>query len=120
METELVVSGEYLPHNLWVAMFSSSQGYLMKKNIIYQYNKRENKIEINGCNSCMENYRHVRLVSYYTLHKGTSKCHKTYEKSTHFAVHNFPSIFDLFTIPLHPTLFQKHSGLIYKNSNVDG
>ena len=37
-----------------------------------------------------------RLVPYDTIHKGTSKCHKTDEKIPHFVVHFPTSMFGFF------------------------
>ena len=39
------------------------------------------------------------LVIENTLHKGTSKCHKTDENSTHISVHITPSIFEFSNYP---------------------
>ena len=46
------------------------------------------------------------LVTYATLQKGASKHHKTDEKSTHFAVHVSPSIFN--KIKNFPTILRAH------------
>ena len=50
-----------------------------------------------------------------TVHKVTSKRHKTDEKSTHFVLHVPPSVFGVKKIiPLHPAPIQKYSGLYIK------
>ena len=38
-ESELVLTSEYLPHNLWLRNFMMEQGYEIKDNVIYQDNK---------------------------------------------------------------------------------
>ena len=59
------------------------------------------------------------LVPDDTLHKGTFKCHKTDENSTHFVVHVSPKVFELKTsIPLHPKPIQKCIGIL-KIPNVN-
>ena len=57
---------------------------------------------------------HPRLVPDNTVHKGTSKIHKTYGKITHFVVHVPSSIFySKKTSPLHSAPIQLRSGIIY-------
>ena len=59
------------------------------------------------------------LVPDDTANKGTSKRHRTEEKTTHITVHVPTSIFDYFKpIPLNPAPIQLCVGLI-KKLNVD-
>ena len=48
-----------------------------------------------------------RMIPDYTVNKGTSKCHKTDEKRTHFSVHVPPSLIGVFNYPTTPTTISK-------------
>ena len=64
-EAKLAGLSEHILYNLWIVMFINYQAYLLNKNIIYQHNKSTIKMDINGRNSCMGNYRHVNIRYFY-------------------------------------------------------
>ena len=73
------------------------------------------------CRRTVYTYIPGGLVTYDTLHKGTSKQHKTDRKN-----HQFCSALSSIKIwnkniisPIHPSHIQKCSGLYIKNTNVD-
>ena len=37
-ESELVVTSEYFPFNIWIVMFYEAQGYEITKNVLFQDN----------------------------------------------------------------------------------
>ena len=37
-EAELIGASNYVPYNIWILMFLSAQGYVIKDNILYQDN----------------------------------------------------------------------------------
>ena len=45
---ELIVPSEYVPFNVWVVMFLESQGFEIKKNILFQENQSTIRMANNG------------------------------------------------------------------------
>ena len=64
-ESELVGVSEYLPYNIWLLNFMSAQGYIVKKNILYQDNESAIRMEKNGRNSCTGNSRHIDIRYFF-------------------------------------------------------
>ena len=54
-EVELVSVSDYLPYHIWMENFMKSQGYTLKKKILFQDNQSAIKMEQNGHNSCTGN-----------------------------------------------------------------
>ena len=40
-EAKLIGTSDYVPFNLWMVMFMESQGYKIKKNILFRYHQRK-------------------------------------------------------------------------------
>mmetsp|Transcript_11440 Transcript_11440/g.14339 ORF Transcript_11440/g.14339 Transcript_11440/m.14339 type:complete len:209 (+) Transcript_11440:405-1031(+) len=64
-ESELVGTSEYVPYNIHAVMFLAVQGYLMRKNVLYQDNQSSIRMEKNGRNSCTGNSRHINIRYFF-------------------------------------------------------
>ena len=64
-ESELVGTSEYLPYNIWLKNFMSTQGYDIKDNILFQDNQSAIKMENNGKRSCTGNSRHINIRHFF-------------------------------------------------------
>ena len=60
-EAELVGASEYIPYNLWLILFLSAQGYVIKDNVLYQDNQSTILMLKNGRNSYTGNSRHINI-----------------------------------------------------------
>ena len=60
-EAELVGASEYIPYNLWMTMFLSTQGYEIKDNFLYQDNHSAILMLNNDRNSCTVNSRRINI-----------------------------------------------------------
>ena len=46
-EAQLVRKIEYVPFNVWMIIFMKTQGYAVKKNVLFQDNNIEIRMEVN-------------------------------------------------------------------------
>jgi len=64
-EAEVVGVSEYIPFNLWMAMFLKEQGYDLSKNIVFQDNESAIKMLKNGRDSCTGRSRHIDIRHFF-------------------------------------------------------
>ena len=64
-EDELVGTSDYVPFAIWLALFMDSQGYPIKKNILFQDNESAIKMEKNGKDSCTGRSRHINIRHFF-------------------------------------------------------
>ena len=59
IESEVVGTSEYLPHNGWTELYMAAQGNKLSSNIFFQDNTSSMKLEKNGRSSCGQKSRHI-------------------------------------------------------------
>ena len=64
-EAELIGTIEYVPFNVWMFMFLESQGYEIKKNIIFQDNQSTIRMANNRRDSYTGNSRHINIRHFF-------------------------------------------------------
>lgn len=105
-ESELVGFSDYIPYTIWIRLFLASQGYKLKRNIVFQDNKSAMLMEINGRNSCTGNSQHIDVRYFFV----TDRIDKG-----QFSVEHCPTLLmiaDYFTKPLQGQLFHKFRNII--------
>ena len=100
-EAELAASSDYIPYNIWLLMFMSIQGYVIKNNILYQDYQSTILMLKNGRNFCTGNFWHIHIRYFFVKDRIDKK---------EIRVEYCPSLLmlaDFFTNPLQGKLFQK-------------
>ena len=64
-EAELVGNSDCLPYNIWLLLFLSEQGYIIKDNILYQDHQNTIHMLKNGRNSRTGNSRHIIIIYFF-------------------------------------------------------
>ena len=105
-EAELVGTSEYIPYMLWLLIFISSQGYVIKDNVLYQDNQSTILMLKNGRNSCTGNSRHVD-IRYFFVKDRIDKGEVRIEYCPSFVM-----LVDYFTKQLQGHLFKKFRDVI--------
>ena len=105
-KAELVGASNYVPYNIWLLMFLSAQGYVIKDNILYQDNTSTILMLKNGKNSCNGNSRHVN-VRYFFVNDRVDKQEVKIEYCPTLQVSA-----DFFTKPLQGHLFRMFRDVI--------
>ena len=112
-ESEIVAMSDYLPYNIWFKNFMKGQGYVFKRNVIYQDNQSAMKMEINGRHSCTGNSRHIDVRYFFT---------KDRVKKKEIEIEYCPTelmIADFFTKPLQGKTFKIYRDLIMGYKSID-
>jgi hypothetical protein len=60
-ETEIVGAKDFMPAICWTRSFMKAQGYGVKDNVLFQYNKSSILLEKNGKASSSKNTKHINI-----------------------------------------------------------
>jgi hypothetical protein len=105
-ETEVIGVSEYVPYKIQLINFIESQGYHIKKKILYQDNQSAMRMEKNGRNSCTGNSRHISIRFFFVKDRVDKK---------EFTIEYCPTksmLADYFTKPLQGKLFRDMRSII--------
>ena len=105
-ETEVIGVSEYVPYKIQLINFIESQGYHIKRKVLYQDNQSAMRMEKNGRNSCTGNSRHISIRFFFVKDRVDKK---------EFTIEYCPTksmLADYFTKPLQGQLFRDMRSII--------
>lgn len=101
-KAEVIGMSEYVTYAIWQRNFLETQGYKIKRSVVYQDNMNAIRMEKNGSNSCTGNSRHIHIRYFFVVDR-VEKSEIEIEYCT-----TMEMLADYFTKPLQGKMFHKY------------
>ena len=112
-EAELIGTIEYVPFNVWMFMFLESQGYEIKKNIIFQDNQSTIRMANNRRDSYTGNSRHINIHHFFVKDRFNKGEIEAKYCPTHLMIAEY------FTKPMQGNIFKMFRYLIIEYVHIN-